>query len=177
MADEARQPLRAAAAGDQAELDLGLPELGVLRRDPDVAGHRQLEPAAQAVAVDRGDDRCAAGVHPRGQLLDPARRTGLGRLLDRFAHRRELGDVGAGDERLLALAADHDRARLVRAVELVVGLLQLLEQSRRERVHGWMVEGDDRDAAVLLDLDVLSHSTPSYSGRGRLRPPSGVFAR
>ena len=160
VADEARQPLRAAAARDQAELDLRLAELRVLGRDPDVARHRELEPAAEAVAVDRGDDRRPARVHPRGELLDPAGGAALGGLLDLLAQRRELGDVGAGDERLLALAAEHDRARLVGAVEPVVLLLELLEQPRRERVHGRVVERDDRDAPVLLDLDELSHLSP-----------------
>jgi hypothetical protein len=69
-------------------------------------------------------------------------------------------DVGAGDERLLALAAEHDRADLVVRVEPVVFLLELLEQLRGEGVHGRVVEGDDRDAPVGLDLDVLSHGAP-----------------
>jgi hypothetical protein len=56
-ADEAGQPLRAAAAGDQAELDLRLPELRVLGGDADVAAHRQLETAAETEAVDRRDER------------------------------------------------------------------------------------------------------------------------
>src|SRR6185369_10251369 len=57
LADEPGQPLRAAAAGDDAEVDLGLPELRLLRGDPDVTRERELAPAAEAEAVDRRDDR------------------------------------------------------------------------------------------------------------------------
>ena len=160
MTDEPWQPLRAACAGDQAELDLRLPELRVLGRDPDVAGHRELEPAAQAVAVDRGDHRGATGVHPPAELLDPARRAPFRGLLDRRAQRRELRDVGACDERLLAGAAEDESADLVGAVEAVVLLLELLDELGREGVDGRVVERDDRNRAVLLDLHELCHESP-----------------
>ena len=150
-------------AGDQAELDLRLPELGVLGRDPDVAGHRELEPATEAVAVDRGDHGRAAGVHPPAELLDPARRAALGGLLDRGAQRGELGDVGARDERLLAGAAEDERADLVGAVEAVVLLLELLHELAGEGVDGRVVERDDRNRAVLLDLHELCHESPLSS--------------
>ena len=94
--------------------------------------------------MDRRDDGRAARVHPCRQLLDPAGRALLGRLDRGIAQGRELADVGAGDERLLALAAKHDRARLVGAVEPVVLLLELLEQARGERVHGRVVERRSR---------------------------------
>ena len=52
-ADRARQPLRAAGARDDAELDLGQAQLAhVLGRDAVVAAERQLQPAAQRRAVD-----------------------------------------------------------------------------------------------------------------------------
>ena len=54
-ADEARQPLRAAEAGDDPELDLGLAEARRARRDAHVARHRQLAAAAERQAVDRRD--------------------------------------------------------------------------------------------------------------------------
>ena len=56
-ADQARQALRAAGAGQQAELDLGQAELRLWRRDAIVARQRELEAAAQRVAVDRRDVR------------------------------------------------------------------------------------------------------------------------
>ena len=54
-ADQAGQPLGAAATGDDAEQDLGLTERGAVRCDAEVAGQRQLAAATQGVADDRGD--------------------------------------------------------------------------------------------------------------------------
>ena len=93
--DEAGKPLRAAAAGNEAELDLGLTELRVLRSNADVAAHGELEAAAEAEAVDRRDERLVRGVHPRAELLDPAGRAALLGLSGRLAERRELLDVRA----------------------------------------------------------------------------------
>ena len=59
LADRARQALRAAGAGDDAELDLGLAELGAVGGDDEVAHHRQLAAAAEREAGDRGDHRLA----------------------------------------------------------------------------------------------------------------------
>src|SRR2546425_4908015 len=43
--DEAREPLRSAGAGQNAERDFRQPDLaGALARDPDVGGHRDLKP-------------------------------------------------------------------------------------------------------------------------------------
>ena len=54
-ADQAGQPLRAAAARDDAEQDLGLAEPGLLAGDAEVAGQRQLATAAEREAGDRRD--------------------------------------------------------------------------------------------------------------------------
>src|SRR5436190_2351157 len=55
FADEARQPLRPAIAGDEAELDLREAELGARQREPEGAGERQFEPAAKGISVDQRD--------------------------------------------------------------------------------------------------------------------------
>ena len=65
LADRARQPLGAAAAGDDPERDLGLAELGRLGGDDQVADQRQLAAAAERPARDRGD-------HRRPALGEPA---------------------------------------------------------------------------------------------------------
>ena len=54
--DQPGQPLGAAGAGDDAEQDLGLAELRVVGRDPDVGAQRELAAAAERVAGDGGDD-------------------------------------------------------------------------------------------------------------------------
>ena len=53
----ARQALRAAGAGDQAELHFGQRDLRRAVGDAVMAAERELEAAAQRGAVDRGDDR------------------------------------------------------------------------------------------------------------------------
>ena len=63
LADRARQALRAAGAGDDAELDLGLAEARGVGGDDEVAHHRQLAAAAEREAGHRGDDGLA---HARG---------------------------------------------------------------------------------------------------------------
>ena len=102
----ARQTLRAAAAGDDAEQDLRLAEHGLVRDDAVVAGQRQLAPAAERVAADGGDheardrgDRVECVVEPGGdrrRLVGPA----------------ELGDVGAGGEDPLAAGDDDGAGRI-----------------------------------------------------------------
>ena len=62
-ADEARQPLRASAARDDGEVDLGQSQVRVLGGDPDVAGQRELEAAAQREAADGRDDGLGAALH------------------------------------------------------------------------------------------------------------------
>src|SRR5262249_11457025 len=59
LADGAGQPLGAAGAGHDPEVDLGLAELRGLRRHDQVARHRELATAAEAVAGDRRDERSA----------------------------------------------------------------------------------------------------------------------
>ena len=53
------QPDEPAGRGDQAALDLRDAEARVARGDDQVAGQRDLEPAGQRVALDRGDQRLA----------------------------------------------------------------------------------------------------------------------
>ncbi len=54
---EARQTLGAPGAGQQAQLDLRHAEAGRVGRHAQVAGERELEPAAERDAVDGGDRR------------------------------------------------------------------------------------------------------------------------
>ena len=54
-AADPRQPLRAAPAGEDAEVDLGLAELRGRGRVPEVARERELAAAAEREAVDRRD--------------------------------------------------------------------------------------------------------------------------
>src|SRR6202011_1646166 len=67
-ADQTREALRAAGAGQQAQLDLRQAEPRLRRRDAVVARQRQLEAAALRVAVDRRDVRLRALVDRRDHV-------------------------------------------------------------------------------------------------------------
>ena len=102
-AAQARQPLRAAGAGNDAEQHFRLADFGVGRHHAVVAGHGDFEAAAERVAVDRGHERL-------GRVLDAhePRVRAFGsrqRLLARFQRAEDL-DVGARDER--RAGADQD---------------------------------------------------------------------
>ena len=139
--DQPRQPLRAAGAGDQAELDLRQAELRRRHGDAVMADQRDLEAAAERRAVDGGDDRLR-------RVLDRALRLRQADAAERLA---EFGDVGAGDEG--AAAADqHDR--LDRGIDL--GLLDAVADALphvgRERVDRWRVDRQHADVALVREL-------------------------
>src|SRR6266850_4993108 len=101
LVDEPGQPLGAAGAREHAQRDLGEPDLArTLARDAEIGRHRDLEPAAHGVPVERRD-------HELGGLLEAVE--GLVRMeaevvledrIDRLQH----VDVGARAEELLARA-------------------------------------------------------------------------
>ena len=76
------------------EPDLRLAEPGVLGGDDQVAGHRELEPARERVAVDLGDDRLRAAT--RRASVAATSRASTSRQPQ--ASRLPLGQVVAGAE-------------------------------------------------------------------------------
>ena len=113
-ADETRQALGAAVPGNQAEIDLRLTELRCVRRDTKRARHRELTAAAERETIDGGDCRFAEVLE---EIEDALATKGLfassrGRVL------RQLVDVGAGNERLVASSGDHDDADRLVAPEI-----------------------------------------------------------
>ena len=155
-ADGARQPLRAAGPRQDAELDLGQPELAhVLARHPVMAPQRQLQATAQRGAVDGGDDRLLA----RLDLVDQGRQ-------ERLLHARaELGDVGARGKEA-PCSRQNDRLDAGIGVGLVEGLLQPHAQRVTQRVHRGVVHANDRHLALLLG---------SHDGHGALSFSDRVF--
>ena len=143
--DRARQALRAAGAGDDADAGLRLAELRGRRCDDQVARHRQLVPAAEAVAGDRRDDRRPGRADPV-PALDAARVVHVDRR-----SRGHLADVGPRRERLLA-AGEDDAANPVLAVKLLERLDDAVHQLVGERVQPLgAVHGHDGDLLVALD--------------------------
>ena len=105
LADEAREALRSAGAGQHAERDFGKADLaGVFARDAHVGGHRDLQAAADAVAVERGDHELRRLLQPRERFVGVQAE----HVLELRRHRVEHADVRAGREELLALAGEHD---------------------------------------------------------------------
>ena len=174
LAHQPRQPLRAAEAGDDPEVDLGLAEGGRLGRDAEVARHRQLAAAAERDRVDRRDrDRATTAPSPR---MKRVRRTRAARAPSARASifvnslmsapAREGEDVRGGD---------HQRAQLARRPRSQSSLSSRITCGR-ERVRGRPVEPDDRDVAARLE----QHRLPLVARRraaGRGRSPGRSSCR
>ena len=92
-AGKPRKPLGACGAGDKAELHFGLANLGARNSDAIVAGHGQLQSAAESRSMNGYDHRLAAVFHFQEERSEPgaARFAGGG-------HLAEFLDVRAGDE-------------------------------------------------------------------------------
>ena len=92
-----------------ADPDLGHAEHRVMRRDADVAGGRDLEPATEAPAGQAGDDRRRKLPHGLAEVTQAADEAFGGLLIER----RHLLDVGAADHAALAFAGQDHRADAV----------------------------------------------------------------
>ncbi len=138
-------------AGDDPEQHLGLPELGVLGGEPDVGRQRQLAPAAERVAGDRGDDRLGDPRHRGHRGLHRAPRARPCRRSDSVGH---LLDVVAGREDPLP-AVEDDRPHVVALGRLGGGVAQLGLHLEADRVHLRPVEPDGADAVGDLEADEL----------------------
>src|SRR5690606_24644510 len=102
--DGAGEALGATEAGNDAEADLGEPELGVLRGVDQVTAQGELQPATEREAVDRRDGRDVRGLEEgHDPLAERGERTPL-----LAAVVRHLGDVRAGHEGLLSGAGEDE---------------------------------------------------------------------
>src|SRR2546428_4400540 len=182
--DRARQPMHAALERHAADARLRQSELGVLGRDDDVAGQRQLEAAAQREAVHRRDERLGQ-IMAKRQSAEAARMTmrdvrGARVLLAKGASAplalprwlRRLPHVVAGRERAIAGGREDRHAQL--GIALVAGphLVQLVGGGAMERVADLgPVERHDEQVPVTLDAAEprrVAHATPT--GLPRLTP-------
>ena len=112
--EETGEPLGAARAGQQAELDLGHTEARAIGGDPEIARERELEPAAEGGAVDGGDRRLRVlfeAIEDVGERVHEPREAGG--TLDP----RQLVDVGAGAEGS-SFTGDHERAHCIVGLEV-----------------------------------------------------------
>ena len=94
----------------QAEHHLGKAQARVLDRDPKVTGKRNLEPAAQAIAVNDGNRGHRQVIEP----VDDRVPLGEARLdVGHVGHAAKFADVGAGDEPAGLPRAQHHAFRLL----------------------------------------------------------------
>ena len=128
-ADRPGQPLGAAAAGDDPELDLGLPEDRVAPRDDHVARHGELAATSQRVAPHGRDRGRRHGRHavPAAEPLGGGERRR--RLL------RELADVRAGGEGARSGPRDHDGPDVRVRVERLHDPAQVREEREAQGVE------------------------------------------
>ena len=137
--------------GTSPECDFGLAELRGLHRDPDGAGHRRLAAAAERKAIDGRDHRLAEILDEIEHLLSEA----AGLLGFERRDMRELADVGAGDERLVAGARQDDAAYRGVVPRILEGRSQILPGRRIQRVeHLGAIDGHIGDGALLLVQDI-----------------------
>ena len=160
-------------ARDEAHLDVGVEEGGVLGRHDEVAVGDEVEAPAAHHAVHRGDDGLPATiVDGREEVVE-----GLARLaLERFGgfSRRAGGHVGhvhAGAERLLSRTRDDDADHVGIALDGRPGLAQLHGHAHIEAVvHVGSVEGERGDAVGhVVEEGFEVHLSPAPGWRCHTR--------
>src|SRR5262249_44970051 len=144
---------RAANAGNDSKLDLGLAKLRAIGRDYDIALHRELAAATKCKARHSCDNRLARlgrGIPVRDEITEISLDEGLV---------RHFFDVGPGGEGFAATCDKH-AADLIVSIKVLDRLRQLGNECLIERIEGLRaVEADNSDAALCFDNDVLvSHS-------------------
>ncbi len=138
--DEARQPLRAAAAGKDADQHFRQAHLRGGAGYPVVARKRVLQSAAQRKAVDCRHDRLARRIDAVAGALADRRPDDAG---------AELADVGAGNEGA-PRSDQHDRDGGRVGLGAREGGDDAVTDAGSERVHGGIVDDHDRDLPLLL---------------------------
>jgi hypothetical protein len=147
-ASDARNTLRAASAGEQAELHFGRADFRRGHSDTVMAAERHFAAATERGAVDRGDHRLGRGF----DLVDHRRQAGFDEGLAEF------GDVGAGEEGAAVTADDHRLDSIVGQTLPDAGF-EPLADGGAERVHRWVVRDDDENVVMDFGGDRAGHST------------------
>ncbi|MCZ7598775.1 MAG: hypothetical protein M5U09_14965 [Gammaproteobacteria bacterium] len=154
-ADHAGQPLGAAAARNNAEIDLGQPQQGLARGHAKRAGQRHFEACSETVTVDAGYGRQAQPLQQERQF---AAQLGPGGQLARHGAGLDFVDIGARGERLLARPGDQDGVGEPIALQGPERVDHLLANLKPHGVAAFrVVDGDDRDSISHLQQDLLVH--------------------
>jgi hypothetical protein len=139
--------LRAAAAGNDAELDFRLAEPRVLRRDPHRASHRRLAAAAEGKAMDRRDHRLAEILDKIEDLLSET----AGTVCFEARSTRKLVDIRTRDKGFVAGPRQDDAAHC----GVIARIFECDSQIRPGRLvqrveHLGPIDGHIGDGALLL---------------------------
>ena len=163
----------------EPDVELRHHEIGVVRRDHDVAGQRQHEARAERGAVHRRDHRLGA-VGDRVEIF--ARQPVVAHIVAGLLHQSDtLLHVGAGRERLAGTDARMMQRTSSRSLERIEQVDRLLARLAVLRVHRRPVERDGRDAVgdieaihfvfhELLPFLLISESLHRRRGRGEAPP-------
>src|SRR6266566_495004 len=155
--DQSRQSLGPAGARDHAERDLGLADPGVVREVAQVASERQLQPAAEREARDRGDRDLPDAFQ---QVADVTERLHARAhlVLAPAGHRL---DVGPRREELRA-AQDDEGADVGSLFRFADRFAELDPDPQIDRVRGRAIDADHADAIVDLETNELAHGGAAY---------------
>ena len=154
--DTAREARRATPRRHRAEVQFRQADLRPLaRRQAEVAGERELEPAAEAVPVERGDRRLVHRLdrseHPQALVehgLEAAAVLGAG---------HQLLEVHADREVLVAGSGEHECPHGLVRGGVAHGLLECVHVLERHPIARRVVVRQRQDAAVLLDDQCIAH--------------------
>lgn len=102
LADQTGKPLRSTEAGDDAKIDFRLTESGLRAGDPDMTGHCKLASATQGESVHGGDHGAIKTFNRQEGMLTTVRILSAGISVKGI----QLGDIGAGGERLFPRSRD-----------------------------------------------------------------------
>ena len=147
-ADQPRQPLRSPRARDDAQRDFGQAQARTGRREPHVAGQRQLQATAGGDGVDGGNDRFRRSLDliEDGGKVRGIRRRGI----------VELPYVGAAAEHPSGTRNDDGADRVV-GQHGGDALAEQPPHGPAETIDGRVVETEDGDVAVMFDVDGPGH--------------------
>ena len=138
--------------GDLPYRHVWVQELGVARCDDDVGVGNEVESAAGADSVDRGDHRFCHAAMPGGKTqLGTLRLARTGRECLRISS--QLDDIKPGLEGV-AVAGVHDHRDVVVSIEFGPRLLEVDKHLRVDGIRGiWTIEDQPACRAVVADLD------------------------
>jgi hypothetical protein len=160
--DQAGQPLRVPAAGQQPELGPRQAELRIVLHDDEVTAEREFQATAEGAPVHRSDDRLRAV----GQVLLHGIAGAHEVLVVEHAQPQVVLDVRPGREGPAVAVQDGD-PRLRRGGQPGEVLVEEAEGVRSQRVElGRPVQGDEGDAAGFAVPDIIvsvGHAIPDSS--------------